>query len=70
MNYVDFKQLHQIRGVVQYESHHAPIHPFQGAFPDQDRIVADVKKAAHVRATHTDKISSLEKCDDPAPWNN
>ena len=54
-----FKQLHQIWGVIQYESHHAPIHLFQGEFPGQVRIVADVKKTAHVRATHMDKISSL-----------
>ena len=54
-----FKQLHQIWGVIRYEFHHAPIHLFQEAFPGQVRIVADVKKAAHVRATHTDEMSSF-----------
>ena len=46
-----FKQVHQIWGLIQYEFHHAPTHFFQAAFPGQFRIIADVKKAAHVRAS-------------------
>ena len=54
-----FKQLYQIRGAIQYTFHHALIHLFQRAFPDQVRIIANVKKAARVCATQMDEMSPL-----------